>query len=308
MSYLNYNTNKPNSQRIKEKIQKLQIKKNYNNKIVDMLENNNKIPNNKSRAEKIKNCSSTVGLSIINDNCVFTVADFCKDRLCFICSWRRQVKFLAQSNIILQKAIENNYNFVFATFTIPNCNNSVEDVNKSIDKIQQSFYTLMRVTRIKRTFLGAIKSIEITYNAENNTFHPHIHCLFLVENNYFKKNNCNYIKQDFLQDLWSKITGFETAICDIRRVYNNRQKACLELIKYALKPTLDENAIEIYARCLKNRRLISFSGKFSLYRKLLKFTPIDEIDTETTRYNSNINTILFKFNATGGIYEYFDKI
>ena len=40
--------------------------------------------------------------------------------------------------------------------------------------------------------LGYMRAIEVTYNQQEDTYHPHIHCIFAVKAGYFKGNG--YIK------------------------------------------------------------------------------------------------------------------
>ena len=39
--------------------------------------------------------------------------------------------------------------------------------------------------------LGYMRAIEVTYNQQEDTYHPHIHCIFAVKAQYFTKG---YIK------------------------------------------------------------------------------------------------------------------
>src|SRR5439155_2851326 len=77
-------------------------------------------------------------------------------------------------------------------------------------------------------------SLEVTYNPERKTWHPHAH--LLVES--------DYIDGDELREAWLAITGdsFVTWIESVRRHADQRwagdvDAALRELLKYAAKPT-----------------------------------------------------------------------
>ena len=35
--------------------------------------------------------------------------------------------------------------------------------------------------------LGYMRAVEVTYNQQEDTYHPHIHCIFAVKAQYFTK-------------------------------------------------------------------------------------------------------------------------
>lgn len=111
---------------------------------------------------------------------------------------------------------------------------------------------------------AAVTSMEVTYNAERKTWHPHAH--LLVEG--------DYLPQDELARAWEALTGDSRIVWieSVRR-YADRKwagdvKAALrELLKYAAKPTpafLDPADGGILAEllvALRGRHLMSASGK-----------------------------------------------
>lgn len=303
----NYSTENADCQRITEKLKKLQKKKAYNKYIIEFLYENNEIKNNIFRAETIQKCANHVGLSIINDMCIFTHADFCHDRLCNICAWRRQVKFLAQTNPIIDLLIQQKYKFIFATLTIENC--KAEEINKTIDLLLNAFSKLTKQRKIKRAWKGIIRSLEITYNEKLNNFHPHIHCLIAVDENYY--NSVDYISQEELQNKWSMLTHKELSIVHIQNTYGEDTKSQLEVLKYSLKPTKAAAALKIFATKLNHRRLISFTGIFAKMRQELKLTPIEDINItneDIPPTQTKIHSFLYEFDVTGGVYKFYNSI
>ena len=46
-----------------------------------------------------------------------------------------------------------------------------------------------------------MRAIEVTYNQQEDTYHPHIHCIFAVKAQYFTKG---YIKKSEWQYIWGE--------------------------------------------------------------------------------------------------------
>lgn len=301
-----YNINLAESQQIKAKLKKLAKKKAFNRIIIEFLKNADGVWNNEERARRIEECATKVGLTEKDGKVLFTHANFCRDRLCNVCAWRRQVKFLAQTSPIIDILLQRGYQFIFATITIENV--SEKDVEKGLDKLLLSYNKLIKQRKIQRSWQGTIRSTEITYNEEKNTYHPHLHVLIAVKSEYFH-NKKLYVSQGELKKRWKELTGMENPVIDIRTIYGHKTDAELETIKYALKPSKNEKALTVFATKLKNRRLISFTGVFADIRKALKLTPIEEIEqNEILSQGEKINSILFEFDATGGIYNYYKTI
>jgi plasmid rolling circle replication initiator protein Rep len=99
----------------------------------------------------------------------------------------------------------------------------------------------------RRSFFKPVKAnfkaLEITYNREKNTYHPHIHCLLIVGHDYFYSHRSDYINHETWTQRWREATGLDVngAGIDIRRV--RKKKGCslaaivAEVAKYSVKPS-----------------------------------------------------------------------
>ena len=65
-------------------------------------------------------------------------------------------------------------------------------MNKGFSYITSNSRTFAPAKKFKESLQGYIKATEITYNSEEDTYHPHIHCIFQVRPSYFK--GTGYIK------------------------------------------------------------------------------------------------------------------
>lgn len=298
MNYLQFDNNTENKKSQEQKVlRKLCKKKNENIDIINYLYSIGE----DIKANNIKECASFVGITEINGITKIVKSNFCRERVCKICAWRRQAKFISQMIPTLSALQNKGYNFIFATLTLKNC--TYEEVSTNIDILMNGYNLLCKRREIKKAWKGMCRSVEITYNDITDTFHPHIHILIAVDATY----NQNYISQQRLSQIWKESTNTDyTPIVDIRKVTDNA-KASVETLKYALKPTQYKQALNVFLYQLKGRRLISFSGVINQQRKLLKYSSMeednlnDEINVNAYKYN------LYKFDVTGGVYKFYEQ-
>lgn len=131
-------------------------------------------------------------------------SDFCRDRFCPLCAFRRSKRLTFELYKIIDEACSQYSNscFIFATFTVKNC--KLDELRATVNAINKGFSRLnnyvciagkRNILMCDRIFKGSLRSIEITYNADTSTFHPHLHVLFMVDHSYFDKDQDNYISQ-----------------------------------------------------------------------------------------------------------------
>lgn len=296
MGYTNYNTDIAKSQEYKV-LQKASIKKQENKDVISWLYSIGE----KDRAQRLEDCATWLGVSTINGITKVIKSNFCRERICRICAWRRQSKFISQMLPIIDILKSKGYSFIFATLTIQNCKK--EDLERNIDILLQGYQLLSKRREVRRAWCGICRSLEITYNDLNNDFHPHIHMLIAIDKHY----NKHYISQEKLSFLWQDcIKADYIPVVDIRKVSkDNEHIGAVETLKYSLKPTMAHEALEAFLYTLKGRRLISFSGVFQKQRALLKYSSLDNPEDDIPQ-NSTTTYDLYRFDATGGIYNFYE--
>ena len=168
--------------------------------------------------------------------------------------------------------------------------------------------------KFKNNMLGYMRAIEVTYNQQEDTYHPHIHCIFAVKAQYFTKG---YIKKSEWQQIWGDCCKTEyEPIVHIQTIKNSTSKAVAEVAKYPVK--MDElsnysneekaiRALTILTKFLHKRRLITFGGNFAEARKLLNLDDIDtgdlvNLEDEQKENFQEIKKVLFKFRVKVGCY------
>lgn len=302
----NYNTEEKSCQednyiKKRDKIfKKLLIKRNININTVNWLKDEQDI----NRALRIEECGTYIGFYKEENIPKIVKANFCRERLCAVCAWRRQAKFISQMKPILNSLINDGYEFLFCTLTIKNC--KYDELEKGLNTILEAFSKLRKRRKIKRNWTGMCRSVELTYNHKTNTYHPHIHILIAVENDYFK-NKDKYITQEELSCIWKECCNIDyRPICDIRKV-NDTDKGVVETLKYSLKPSNYEESLKAFHYILSGRRLISFTGIFSQRRKELKLLDFENNLLDEIEIKNKVNKTydVYKIDCTGGMYKFY---
>lgn len=290
-------------------LRKTAIKKSYNKNVVSFL--NTEIGLDKAglfkdrlrrTADNILGCATYLGFTEHNGRALIGKANFCRERICYVCAWRRQAKFLAQIKPILNLLGCRGYQFLFATLTVKNC--CYADLDSTVSDILAGFSKLLKRRKFARGWCGVARAVELTYNESDNTFHPHLHLLIAVEEKYFSDSSL-YISQRDLCLAWAEVLGLDyIPSCDIRKV-TEESAGAVETFKYTLKPSRAIDALRAFYYVLRGRRLISFSGVFADVRRELRLSDFESVLTDDVVAGGSRKFRLYEFDATGGVYRFY---
>lgn len=228
------------------------------------------------KAERIKNCGTELVFSRNgSNNLKLKRANFCKVRLCSMCSWRRALKNYAHLRRVVE-AIESDRKreYSLLTLTVKNC--EYEDLNKTIDALSQGINRFNGYKRYKDFVVGTYRALEITRNAKTDTFHAHYHILQAHNKKAYKKRYVT--KADFVQ-MWKRAMRLDyDPIVDVRKIKVKDDSFVLrEVTKYICKSNeyiTDDNELSvklvgILDKALANRRFNSWTGIFKYWHKQL---------------------------------------
>lgn len=256
----------------------------------------------------VTNCATFIGFTDIAGVAHVTKANFCRRRLCNICVWRRQTKFVAQMFPVIDKLRNDGYRFLFATATVPNV--PLERLTETINNMMKAYDLFLKRRKVKRAWLGKIRALELTYNSERNDFHPHLHMLIAVKPEYFHDSDL-YISFNEFREYWTESMRqiYDYPLQVKLQAVDDEERATVETLKYTFKTAKDSQALEGFYTSLRGRRLVSFSGVFARIRKELQLSDFENVLTDdlpadtTTRLTFD----LYKFDATGGLYKFYNK-
>lgn len=246
---------------------------------------------------------------------------YCRERMCPVCQYKRSLKIKHNTLDIVKRIEEGNaggYEYIFITLTMRNVYG--EELTASVDKLLNGWRDLLRNSRtFKKVAEGTIRTLEITYNAENNTYHPHIHAILAVPEGYYDKNKDLYISQENLSILWKNTLDINyRPVVDIRAITRKDfhvisagneecekdiivekmkkreleySSAVSEVCKYAVKfnyASAPGHALERLYYALKGRRLISYSGIFKIAKHELNIPDEPDVLPDDNLNNFNI--------------------
>lgn len=235
----------------------------YKEKSVIVAKLCQKSPNLSGKSYLLHSCNNV--FAVFDDGTVY--GNYCRQRICPMCQRRLSLKTFA----LLQKVVKliPFDKYLLLTLTVRNVNNY--EINPTIDRMNKAFSEMWNGF-FKYHFNGCFRALEITYNSEMQTFHPHFHAILTAPENYFISDL--YVSQPQILEIWRGLYGGGLdGGADIRKI-DDIFGGVAEVAKYAVKPfDLKNEDIslfvlnELYTR-LRGRRLTQSYGNI---RKALKF-------------------------------------
>lgn len=253
----------------------------------------------RGRAERMKNCSSKIIYEMEDGAFKYKGASLCRDRLCPICAWRLSIKRTGEMIETVKKIAEKHpkTKAIHVVLTIKNC--QLGQLREVISQISSGFTRLKKRQLWRDYILGYMRSIEITYNAESDTYHPHIHCIAIVPDYYTRQISVgdwadmwrDSARLNYNPLIWATqaykskpSVDIEHEVYDLERTSGGdgaAAAAIVEATKYAVKPqnigAMAANGdIGELAFAIQGFRMVSFGGIVKTIRKELGYTQKDE--------------------------------
>ena len=263
---------------------------------------------------RVADCGSYLEYHVIDDAKTLHIANFCKDRLCPMCNWRRSLKIFGQVSQVMDVLEGQKYRFLFLSLTVKNC--SADDLPATVQVLYDGWRQLYHKHKIfRRSIEGTFRSLEVTRNPKDGTYHPHLHVILAVRPDYFR---CGYIPQSEWSAMWRSCCKLDyQPIVDIRTIKPNDKGlsgAVAEVAKYAVKSSdflrgsLDDMARTAwdFLTALSGRRLCSFTGVFAKIRKQLALDDIesgDLINVDGNNLRDDVAYMIVRYRWAAGYYE-----
>lgn len=254
--------------------------------------------------------------------------NLCRDKFCVNCQSVLANARLHKFEPIIKDVWKTNKIF-HCVFTVENCKGFV--LKNVIKKMYKSFGYFVRylngrakIRGLKFDYLGfkgGVRSLELTYNKEDDTYHPHFHCLlafsknlnldkkFLNKFSYSKySDEVRYFSQEeiLFQKIWYLLNiGEKVNRANIDNVELGYSVACdeaketdmHEVFKYALKADFDRDVclgfeqFKLYRESLLNLRIIQGYGNFLNYEFETNDFSAVELDVAIQEYKAQLRLV-----------------
>ena len=260
-------------------------------------------------------------------------ANFCRNRLCPMCGWRRAMKMGSQAREVVTEANRQKvsrdgtaYKWLFVTFTVRNVPGP--ELGSAVDRLHKAAHDMSNCKRWKAAVKGWLRATEITHNTSADTFHPHLHLLLCVNSRYFK--SADYIPQKEWKALWEHYAHLDysaqvciKAVKDLDNDKTAESKTSLggalaEVTKYVCKPqgvvtweNPDMAVRTVYTldRMLTGRRLTSWGGVLKEAASKLHLDSIEtgdlvHVESESEDKDANQIAEYVAYNWSVGVSDY----
>lgn len=264
------------------------------------------------RWQQLQGCATYLEFAIMEGGRkMLHKANFCRARMCPMCSWRRSRKIYGHVSAIMDALHEQtpDRRYVLLTLTVRNC--AADQLDSTLDKMFAAWQRLTQTKEFKTGVDGWYRALEVTVNPDKLTLHPHFHVILCTNVQYWGRN---YIKQARWKELWARSMRIDyTPVVDVRRIKGDTARAVAEAAKYTVKPAelLDipgdslEEVLRQLDSAISGRRLVAYGGVMRELHKQLNLD--DDIDgdlvgaTEPAEADMVV-TETYVFNAGFGYY------
>lgn len=254
------------------------------------------------RGANMANCGDIIGLKVCPDcgHAHVATAQLCRDKLCPTCAWRLSLKRYAEMCKTFE-ALGNTENLLplFWTLTVRNC--KPDKLAETLTAMSEDWNRLMQRRTLKPLFKGWARSVEVTYNKQADTFHPHYHVIVLVDRSYLDlvcpaNSDERQIAETrrMLSQAWKEAARLDyEPITDIRAITSKSPldpstdgtdditAAVLETFKYSVKAsTLDQMPLESFRHLvngLAGKRMAAYGGCIKAARRLMCLSDADSL-------------------------------
>lgn len=246
------------------------------------------------RGQRVAMCGDMLGVQAGR----VVVQWHCDDRLCPLCAAKNARRVAANARVVLERAQhEAMLKPYLLTLTQRNCRENeladrVSDMLKSWDNITHGL-------RKNRRFLqGYARTIEITVNYHDGSYHPHLHSIMLLSPDAPRE----MLRARYWAALWAKYMDTKRyqdviPVCDIRPIRPNKRKhltstsaAAAEVAKYTAKSGSILSHAGAYERILaidqaiSGRRLRSYGGVWRTIRAQMRLEDAISASEPDARY------------------------
>lgn len=128
------------------------------------------------RSERMAVCSDIITYRYCRacDSWHVDRANLCRDRLCPTCNWRLSLQRYATMQRIVAPLVPRGLTWALVTLTVRNC--PPPALAATVDALMACWHRALS-RKDMRAAVGWARGLELTYNADAGTLHPHMHIL-----------------------------------------------------------------------------------------------------------------------------------
>lgn len=298
------------------------------------------------RARTVDGCGTFLEFHLSPEGKYLSQANFCKDRFCPLCNWRRSLKVFSQVSGVMDYLAPRGYRYLFLTLTLRNAweDNFADTVQALYDGWRVLYHDYMRVAdsarckekRLKGIIKGTFRALECTISDGEKSpdwrgsFHPHLHVILAVEEDYFRHGR--YLTTAQWRDIWRNCCNLdynpqidiqavkpkaETSGADLSDGLKeiSYESAVAELSKYPLK---DADFLTDYGngfgptrnlrgliKGMSRRRLVGMTGCFREAAQALKLDDAEEgdlINVGPEEIRTDVRNLIVRYHWRCGAY------
>lgn len=245
----------------------------------------------KQRAYRMRDCGKVVKIMTCPGcgRSATSSTTLCRDKVCPTCQWRLSLKRYSQmcSTLGLIQDLDT-YTAHFLTLTVRNC--APGKLRDTLGTMASAWNRMLQRAQIKRNLAGWARSLEITYNQESATMHPHYHCILLMPSDIEdSEGDLNIMYNRHWQS--AARLGYQP-ITDLRAITNlspetgneGLRTALLETYKYSIKSKdMADMPLTDFRRLLEGidgKRMTAYGGVIKDARRQLALTDDDTLDAD----------------------------
>lgn len=292
-------------------------------KVCDELSDSFKRLGFEGKATRISNCGTQLTLAYIfaEDRMQLHRANFCRERLCPMCAMQRTGQIFGQVSQVMNEIQRERPELtpIFLTLTLRNC--KADQLSTTLDAVFQGWNRMFSGnSKLKRVVTGWFRALEITYNEQEDSYHPHIHAILLVPPGYFTTPK-DYMTNEKWVKSWRRAVRLDyDPSCRIQAIdaaADERAGAVAEVAKYTVKDAdyikadeaLTDKLVSIFNSALKGRRLYAFGGLMKEIAKRLKLDfgklePGEVTDKNGVPLRKDIDYVLLFYRWNVGLSRY----
>lgn len=261
---------------------------------------------------RVLTCATSMTFGVVNGERKLQAVNFCHLRLCPMCISRRARRAAYKLSKVLDMVEgEHKAKFIFLTLTMRNVVDGSK-LGEALEELTAAWNRFLKQRQLERSVKGWYRAIEITrgdnrwhenrktgrkFYREDKGYHPHIHAILAVDQDYFSRESRQsgkYLNQSDLIERWQKAlrVDYMPSVRIQTTKAHGEKSACLaaaaEAAKYAVKDEeyIDQSLpekrlVEIltdYTNALHRRRLTAFGGWMKDAARKLDAEDLDDGD------------------------------